>query len=181
VIQGVTTYYSSTTGGYSTTTGWDTICGNQGCWTGDAYEKIAGSPWFYKGWYTSDYANNSAKCGRNSPWLNQEEFADIINAWSVRKNGGDASRILPVTIGSCSVGGGGGNPYSMEELRNMGGFTSVSGVSVTYNTGGYTDTVIVQTNKGEQRIPGSEFKDAFNLRAPGYISIRSPLFNIEKK
>jgi hypothetical protein len=110
VIQGVTTYYSSTTGGFSTTTGWDTICGNQGCWTGDAYEKIAGSPWFYKGWYTSDYTNNSAKCGKNSPWLTQEEFADIVNAWSVRKNGGDASRILPVTIGSCSVGGSGGNP-----------------------------------------------------------------------
>jgi hypothetical protein len=69
----------------------------------------------------------------------------------------------------------------MDELRSMGGFSSVSGVSVTYNSGGYTDTIILQTNKGEVRIPGSEFKDSFNLRAPGYISIRSPLFNIEKK
>lgn len=181
VIEGVTTFYSSTTGGYSTTTGWDTKCRNQGCWTGDAYEKIASSPWFYKGWYTSSYYNNSAKCGRNSPWLNQEEFADIINAWQVRKNGGEASRILPTTINSCSIGGASGNPYSMGELRDLGGYTSVSGVSVTYNGGGYTDTVILQTNKGEVRIPGSEFKETFNLRAPGYISIRSVLFNIETK
>ncbi len=181
VIEGVTTFYSSTTGGYSTTTGWDTKCGNQGCWTGDAYEKIASSPWFYKGWYTSNYFNNSAKCGRSHPWLNGEEFADILNAWQVRKNGGDASRILPITINSCSIGGASGNPYSMSELRDLGGYTSVSGVSVSYNSGGYTNTVTVQTNKGTINIPGSEFKETFNLRAPGYISIRSPLFNIETK
>ncbi|MBI5619561.1 hypothetical protein HY950_01245 [Candidatus Gottesmanbacteria bacterium] len=181
VIEGVTTFYSSTTGGYSTTTGWDTICGNQGCWTGDAYEKIASSPWFYKGWYTADYYNSSAKCGRSHPWLSSEEFADIVNAWQVRRDGEDASRILPVTINSCPINGATGNPYSLSELRDRGGFTSVSGVSVTYNSGGYTDTVILQTNKGEVRIAGSEFKEAFNLRAPGYISIRSSLYNIEKK
>jgi peptidoglycan hydrolase CwlO-like protein len=181
IIQCTTAFYSSTTGGYSTTTGWDTKCGNQGCWTGDAYEKIAGSPWFYKGWYTADYFNSSAKCNRSSPWLNNDEFADIINAWYVRKNGGDASRILPVTINNCSINGATGNPYSMDELKNMGGVTSVSNVSVSYNSGGYTDTVHVSTNKGQLDIPGSEFKEAFNLRAPGYISIRSPLYNIEKK
>lgn len=181
VIEGITTYYSSTTGGYSTTTGWDTVCGNQGCWTADAYEKMANSPWFYKGWYTESYLNSSSKCGKSHPWLNSEEFADIVNAWQVRKNGGDASRILPVTINSCSINGAKGNPYSMSELRDIGGYTSVSSVSVTYNTNGFTDTVILQTNKGEVRISGGEFKDSFNLRAPGFISIRSPLFNIEKK
>ncbi|MDQ3098319.1 MAG: hypothetical protein M3Q44_01080 [bacterium] len=183
IIDGVTTFYSSTTGGYSTTTGWDTKCGNQGCWTGDAYEKIANSPWFYKGWYTQSYSNNSAKCSRNSPWLTQEEFADVINAWIVRAGGGDSDRILPVTIGSC---GGGGNPYSIAELRDkangMGGaVTSVSGVTVSYSTGGSTSKVTVQTNKGSLSIDGGAFKEAFNLRAPGYISIRSPLYNIEKK
>lgn len=188
IIEDVVTYYSSTTGGYSTTSGWDTKCGNQGCWTGDAYEKIAGSPWFYKGWYTSEYYNNSAKCGRNHPWLTNEEFSDIVNAWIVRKNGSadDNKRILPVTINSCGISGASGDPFSMSELRDkangMGGaVTSVSSVSVTYNSGGYTDTVILGTNRGELRIPGGEFKESFNLRAPGYISIRSPLFNIEKK
>ncbi len=181
IIEDVVAYYSSTTGGYLTTMGWDTKCGNQGCWTGDAYEKIANSPWFYKGWYTADYYNSSGKCGKSHPWLSQEEFADILNAWQVRKNGGDSSRILPITINECSINGATGNPYSMSELRNMGGFTGVSGVSVTYNSGGYTDTVTIQTNKGSVSIPGGEFKEAFNLRAPGYISIRSSLYNIEKK
>lgn len=188
VIEGVITYYSSTTGGYSTTTGWDTKCGNQGCWTGDAYEKIAGSPWFYKGWYTESYLNSSAKCGRSHPWLSQDEFADILNAWVVRKNGSDTDRerILPTTINSCPVGGVSGNPFSLSEMRekanSMGGaYTSVSSVSVSYSTSGQTATVNLSTNRGNVSISGSEFKDTFNLRAPGYISIRSPLYNIEKK
>jgi peptidoglycan hydrolase-like amidase len=185
IIEGVVTYYSSTTGGYSSPGGWDTKCGNQGCWTADAYEKIAKSPWFYKGWYTESYSNTSAKCGRSSPWLKEEEFADIINAWIVRKNGGDSDRILPVTISSCNIGGG-GNPFSMSELRDKanqygGAVTSVSGVSVSYSSGGSTGNVTVQTNRGSLSIPGSEFKETFNLRAPGYISLRSPLYNIEKK
>ena len=182
VIEDVVTYYSSTTGGYSTTSGWDTICGNQGCWTGDAYEKIAGSPWFYKGWYTEGYLNSSAKCGRSHPWLNQEEFADILNAWRVLNNGGDAGRVLPVTINSCPISGVSGNPYSISEMREAaaargGAFSTISSVSVTYSTNGSTNAVIVNG----QSIPGDQFKQAFNLRAPGYISIRSPLFNIEKK
>lgn len=188
VIEDVVAYYSSTTGGYLLTMGWDTKCGNQGCWTGDAYEKIAASPWFYKGWYTADYYNSSAKCGRSHPWLNGEEFADILNAWLVRKNGSgeDARRVLPVTINSCSIGGQSGDPYSLAEMRDRanalgGAFTSISRASVTYNSDGYTDTVILQTNKGEVRIPAGEFKETFNLRAPGYISIRSSLFNLEQK
>lgn len=188
VIEGVITYYSSTTGGYSTTTGWDTKCGNQGCWTGDAYEKIASSPWFYKGWYTQDYLNSSNKCNRAHPWLTQEEFADILNAWVVRKNGSDSDRerVLPTTINSCQIGGSGGNPYSISEMRDkasgMGGaYTSVSSVSVTYSTSGETATVTLSTNRGDVSIAGSEFKETFNLRAPGFISIRSPLYNIERK
>jgi len=188
VVEDVVAYYSSTTGGYITTMGWDTKCGNQGCWTGDAYEKIASSPWFYKGWYTADYYNSSAKCSRSHPWLTGEEFADILNGWVVRKNGSgdDASRVLPTTINSCPIAGTSGNPYSISEMRDRanglgGAFTGISSASVTYNSNGYTESVILQTNKGSVTISGSEFKEAYNLRAPGYISIRSSLFNIEKK
>ena len=194
IIEDVVTYYSSTTGGYGSPGGWDTKCGNQGCWTGDAYEKIASSPWFYKGWYTENYYNNSGKCGKSHPWLTQEEFSDILNAWIVLKNGSsdDAKRILPVTVNTCGFPGASGDPYSMGQLREKadglgGGVTSVSSVSVSYNSGGYTDTVTLQTNKGELKISGAEFVKAFNLRAPGYISIRGvvngsqALFNIEKK
>ncbi len=169
--------------------GWDTKCGNQSCWTQDAYEKIAGSPWFYKGWYTADYYNTSAKCGRSHPWLTGEEFADILNAWVVRTKGSaeEAARVLPVTINQCPIGGQSGNPYSLGEMRDRAAalsgsaFTSVSSVSVTYSTDGYTNSVKLQTNKGSLEISGSEFREAFNIRAPGYISIRSSLFNIEKK
>lgn len=176
------TQYSSTSGGYLNGSGWDTKCGSKDCWTADAYEKIAGSPWFYKGWYTQSYSNGSGKCGRGNPWLTEEEMADILNAWLVQgKEGVDGSRITPVTT-SCW----GGNPYSVSELRDKansagGAVTSVSSVSVSYSEGGNTANVSFNTNKGSISLSGADFKTIFNLRAPGYISIRSPLFNIEQK
>lgn len=177
------TQYSSTTGGYLNQSGWDTQCGSKDCWTAQAYEKMANSPWFYKGWYTQSYSNDSAKCGRSSPWLSSDEMADILNAWLVQgKDGVDGGRITPATT-SCW----GGNPYSISDLRDLanskagGAVTSVNGVSVSYSDGGSTANVSFSTNRGSFSIFGSDFKTIFNLRAPGYISIRSPLFNIEKK
>jgi len=138
-----------------------------------AYEKIAGSPWFYKGWYKS---RGGASCGRSNPWLTSTEMADIVNAWKVLyQGGGDVSRISPVDT-ECW----GGNPYSVSELSALGGYNSVSSVSVVYSNGGFTNSVRFETNKGSLTINGEEFKRAFNLRAPGYIGIKSSLFNIEK-
>jgi len=175
------TWYASTSGGYqesysangySTPGFWDTQNGRAG-WTSQAYEKIGGSPWFYKGWYKN---RSGDACGRSHPWLNSEEMADIINAWLVLfQGGGDSGRVTPTS--SCW----GGNPYSIAELRSIGGYTSVSGVSVTYSEAGVTSTVTFQTNKGSVPITGADFKKAFNLRAPGRISLMSGLFNIEKK
>lgn len=179
----VSTQYSSTSGGYLNGSGWDTKCGSRDCWTGEAYEKIAGSPWFYKSWYTQSYSNSSGKCGRSHPWLTSEEMADILNAWLVQgKDGVDGSRITPVTT-SCW----GGNPYSMNELRDLanskagGAVTSVSSVLVSYSTDGKTASVSFSTNRSLNPISGADFKTIFNLRAPGYVSIRSPLFNVEQK
>lgn len=175
------TWYASTSGGYqesysangySTPGFWDTANGQAG-WTSQAYEKTAGSPWFYKAWYRS---RSGDSCGESHPWLNSEEMADILNAWHAMYNGGgDSSRVTPE--GSCW----GGNPYSKGELVNIGGFTSVLGVSVTYANNGVTASVTFQTNKGSVSIVGADFKKAFNLRAPGRISLKSGLFNIEKK
>ena len=177
------TQYSSTSGGYLNTSGWDTKCGSRNCWTPEAWEKIASSPWFYKGWYTQSYSNSSAKCGRSHPWLTGEEMADILNAWLVQgKDGVDGGRITPVTT-SCW----GGNPYSMGELRDLAGqkaggaVTSVSSASVAYSDGGSTASVSFGTNRGTVTLAGGDFKTIFNLRAPGYISIRSPLYNVEQK
>jgi hypothetical protein len=102
-------------------------------------------------------------------------MADILNAWKVlTQGGGDASRVSPV--GSCW----GGNPYSVSELKNVGGYSSVSSVSVVYANSGSTLSVNFGTDKGGVTIPGDELKKAFNLRAPGYLGLKSSLFNIEK-
>ncbi|MBD3279501.1 MAG: SpoIID/LytB domain-containing protein [Candidatus Pacebacteria bacterium] len=188
----VSTQYASTHGGYANTSGWDTTDkSNSGDWSTRAWENKAGSPWFYKAWYRSGYSASGANCGRAHPWLSQEEFSDIINAWIVRKNpnGADVGRIQPVTINQCQIGGQGGDPYSISELRskadNSGGaVTNVSSVSVSHNNNGQTVNVHLETNRGSLDIPGSEFKEAFNLRAPGYLRIpqsRFAFFNIEHK
>ena len=167
-------YYASTAGGFTISQwGWTGIKDTQGDWPSTAYEKIAGSPWFYKAWYRT---RSGSTCGKSNPWLTGEEMADIVNAWQVvYKGGGDASRVTPVDT-SCW----GGNPYSKSELSSIGGYNSVSGVSVVYSNGGSTQSVTLQTNKSSVTIGGEEFKKAFNLRAPGYIGLKSSLFNIEK-
>lgn len=177
----LSTWYASTSGGYQesyssngyTTPGfWDTPSGRSG-WTSEAYEKVAGSPWFYKGWYRN---RSGDSCGRSHPWLTGEEMADILNAWVVLYHGGgDSTRVVPES--ACW----GGNPYSKAELRELGGYTSVSGANVQYSDGGVTAKVTFQTNKGSTEISGSEFYKAFNLRAPGRIALKSGLFNLEKK
>ena len=163
--------------GYSTPAFWDTKSGRSG-WTSQAYEKIGESPWFYKGWY-----RNRAKdsCGRNHPWLNSEEMADILNSWVVLvKHGQSDDRVVP--SGGCWDG----NPYSIQELRDRanglsGGYSSVSGVDVTYADNGVTAHVTFQTDRGSVQIGGNDFYKAFNLRAPGRVALKSGLFNIEKK
>jgi peptidoglycan hydrolase-like amidase len=169
-----TAQYSSTTGGYINNVGWD------GDWPNNSYEKKAGSPWFYKAWYTESTNINSAKCGMDNPWLNEEEMVDILNAWVVWKNGGDSNRISPVTT-DCW----GGDPYSHEEMAekadNLGDkFTNVNSVSVGYNDG-YTNSITFNTNNGSITIDGQVFKTIFNLRAPGYIAIKTPLYNLVRK
>src|SRR5579885_276202 len=187
IIDGVVTYFSSTAGGYLDTMGWDTTDGNGGSDFSDrAYEKMAGSPWFYKAWYTKGYSVDSDKCGRDNPWLTSDDMADLINAALVLANGNssETSRITPVTT-SCWPG----NPYSHDELRQIagkygGGVSSVSDVSVTPGNNGQTSQVTFQTDKGAISLSGSAFKTAFDLRAPGYLSIPQSgfaFFNIEHK
>ena len=188
ILEDVVTYYSSTSGGYLSTSGWDTTDrSGGGDWTSRAWESIAGSPWFYKAWYRNGYRNSDSNCGRY-PWLTQEEMSDILNAWLVMRepNGADTARIVPVTINSCPIGGETGNPYSMSELKNYASnpVTSISSVSISHNDNGQTTGVNFSTNRGNISMSGSEFKEIFNTRAPGYISIPQSgfaFFNIEKK
>lgn len=179
--------YASTAGGYiesysspegHTTPGFWDAEGGRGGWTSQAWESKAGSPWFYKAWYKT---RSGDACGKSHPWLTSEELADIINAWVVLvKHGQGDDRITP--IGSCW----GGNPYSISELRDKAsllstGYGNVENVSVSYSDNGVTASVVFQTDKGEVSIKGSDFYKMFNLRAPSRISLKSGLFNIEKK
>lgn len=175
VIEDVVTFYASTHGVFTTTAGWDTTDGSGGSnFIDKSYEKVGGSPWVYKAWYTQGYSVSSDKCGRSNPWLSGEELADIINAAKYRDD-----RVTPVTT-SCW----GGNPYSHAELREKaGGPSTVSSVLVAQGNGS-TNELIFQTDKGEIRLSGSEFKTAFNVRAPGRLSIPQrgfAFFNIERK
>lgn len=169
-----TTYYASTSGGYTISQwGWSGIKDASGDWPGTAYEKMGGSPWFYMAWFKS---RAGASCGRTNPWLTSDDMADVLNSWHVLyKGGGDSSRISPLDT-NCW----GGNPYSKDDLKNIGGYNAVSSVSVVYGNNGTTLSVSFGTNKGSISISGEELKKAFNLRAPGYIGIKSSLFNIEK-
>jgi SpoIID/LytB domain protein len=188
----VSTQYAATHGGYASGVKWDTTDGTgNGDWSTRAWENKAQSPWFYKSWYRSGYSVSGASCGRAHPWLSQEEMADIINAWIVRKNpnGADTNRIVPVTINTCNIGGSGGNPYSINELKDKanasgGAVTSISGVSVSHSSSAQTASVTFNTNRGDISVPGSEFKTTFNLRAPGYLRIPQSsfaFFNVEFK
>ncbi len=180
VIEGVVTYYASTHGGFTTTRGWDTTDGGGGGnFIDKAYDKLGGSPWLYKAWYTQGYSVSSGKCGRNNPWLSPTEMADIVNAAiALRTSGIDTSRITPVTT-DCW----GGNPYSMDELRNLvsgqGGISQATSVSVSQGNGNTSNVTINGVS-----LSGDDFKRAFNLRAPGHLSIPQSgfaFFNIEKK
>lgn len=177
VLEDVVTYYSSTTGGYLKTMGWDTTdAGGGSNFFDKSYEKIGGSPWAYKAWYTKGYDINSDKCGRSNPWLSATDLADIVNAALLLRNRND-NRITPVTT-SCW----GGSPYSFDELKSQasGAISSVNSVSVIQGDGVTSEVVI----NGGLRLTGLEFKKAFNLRAPGYLKIPQDgfaFFNIEKK
>lgn len=111
-------------------------------------------------------------------------MADILNGAMVLFNGGSGDETGKVTPPSCW----GGTPYSSDELKNVsnkynGGISTVTGVSVLQGNGN-TSEVVFQTDKGEKRLSGTNFKTAFNLRAPGYLSIPQngfAFFNIEKK
>ncbi len=167
------TYFAASSGGFTVSQwGWNGIKDTSGDWPATAYEKTGGSPWFYKGWYKD---RSGKSCNRSNPWLKSEEMADILNATVALKNGGNVDRIWPE---DCL--GQGHNPYSKSELQSIGGYTSVSSVSVIYNNNGTTQSISFGTNKGSLNMTGEEFKKAFNLRAPGYIGIKSSLFNLEK-
>jgi len=187
----VNSWYASTAGGYiysysslgHTTPGfWDTPRGRDG-WTDEAWEKVGGSPWFYKAWYRK---RSGDSCGRAHPWLNQEEMADILNALLIYKNDeGAVSHLSSLDASSC-FGTQISDTWDMAKVRQEAGkhggpITRIDSISVTYSDNGYTAELRFYTDKGEKKFSGDDFKYIFNLRAPAAIGLKSRLFNIMKK
>ncbi len=200
ILEDISTQYSAISGGYLNTSGWDTTDKSGGeNWTSRAWESKANSPWFYKAWYrevktsgTGRYSDSNSDCGRK-PWLSQEEMSDILNTYLVRKDnskGADLSRLLPITLNNCYLYKDGkritGNPYSLDELKSVTNspVATISNVTTRNNNNGQTTEVIFETNRGSVSMSGSEFKEVFNIRAPGYLAIHQSSFtfiNIERK
>jgi SpoIID/LytB domain protein len=170
--------YAYTSLGHKTKGGWDTKCGSRDCWTSEAYESKAGSPWFYKGWYKT---RGGESCGRKHPWLTEKEFADIVGAVVLYKEDKDNQKHLSQTDAEKCWGEDIDDTWSADKVKEESGVSSVSDVNVTYSSGGETSEVKIKTNKGEIKVSGDDFKAIFNLRAPGAIQIKSDLFNIESK
>ncbi len=167
-------WYAAVAGGYVSPMGWDTKCGSKDCWTNDAYEKIANAPWFYKAWYKPRYSSAT----RSNAWLSKDEFINIVNAVLLYKKDSGTISHLSQTDKSNS------DTWSRDEVRNrLGGdaINEVNSISVSYSTGGYTSNVHFETDKGGKDIDGGDFRQIFNLRAPGEIWLASSLYNIEKK
>lgn len=189
--QVISAWYSSTTGGYtlSSASVWgrptpyaqgikDVIPG--GAWPTDAYEGTNGgrSPWFYKAWY---HSRNQA-ASRPSAWLNEEEFADILNAvWLYTVDNGTVSHLSQVDKG-------GGDTWSHEQVRteltNRGysPITSISDITdTTFSDGGFTLSVNAVTDQEIKSFSGGDFRAIFNIRAPGELIITSSLFSVEER
>lgn len=166
--------FAYTSGGFTTGGGWDTKCGSQNCWTGEAYEKISGSPWFYKAWYKP--RNRGAT--RSHPWLTGEEFVDILNSFLLyQKDGSTISHLSQLDKPNPDT-------WGREEVRKQLSGEAVDRVdsaTINYSNGGFTGGVHLETDKGGKDIDGAAFRQIFNLRAPGEIWLASSLFNIEKK
>lgn len=178
-------YYAATSGGYNysysslghtTSGGWDTKCGSKDCWTSDAYESIAGSPWFYKGWYKT---RSNKSCQRTHPWLTKEEFADIIGAMVLYKDDNNNQTHLSQPDAKSCWGEDISDTWSRSDVKDKSGISEVKDISVSYSSSGVTAEVKVKTNKDDYTFSGEDFKAIFNLRAPGAIHLKSQLFNIE--
>lgn len=178
-------WYSSTHGGYaylSSDIGW-----NSTSWTkrlldstgavnsfsellDKAYDKS--SPIFYCDWGSRAAYNKTA-------WLKPEEVADIVNAVLLATSDGSTKSHLYQTDKSNPEGTDTWDASRVKsELSGRGGspIDSVNSISVSVDFGTGRTTLV---NVNGKSINGDDFKNYFNLRAPGNIQIVGPLYNIE--
>ncbi len=189
--QPIKAWFSSTHGGYAFTSsdiGWSATAwtkrlqdssssiGSFADLNSNAYDKS--SPMFYCDWGSRASANKTA-------WLKSDELADIVNAVLLAgKDGGTKSHLYqpdksnPEGTDTWDAG------KVKTELADRGitPFNSISDISINADFGsGKTVSITAIGDGGSQTIPGDDFKNYFNLRAPANIQIVGPLYNIEKR
>lgn len=188
----VKAWYSSTHGGYilsSGEIGWsatswtkhgvDTISGNSSSFDdlkAGAYDKD--SPWFYCDWGSRAQFNKTA-------WLKESEVADIVNSLLLIKADSSSTEHLYQTDKPNPAGTDNWDEGKVKsELKSKGinPYNSISSISVSADFGsGQTTSVSISGDGGSQSFSGADFKNRFNLRAPGNLQIVGPLFNVERK
>jgi SpoIID/LytB domain protein len=187
-------WFASTFGGYAHTSA--EIWGGHTSWTKNfadvsgsvnSFSELQANAWDKesKCFYTAQ--GSRAEYG-NSAWLKPSEVADIANTLLLIKTDPPKECFLyqtdkspPPPNTACPQT----DNWSADKVKSMisNPFNNVTDVRVTgidFNSGTTTEIVIVENGR-EERFSGSEFKDRFNLRAPGNISIVGPLYNIEKR
>ncbi|HVZ67518.1 MAG TPA: SpoIID/LytB domain-containing protein [Patescibacteria group bacterium] len=188
----ITAWFSSTHGGYvfsSGDIGWsgtsytkhatDTTTGSASSFSdlqSNAYDK--GSPWFYCDWGSRASYNKTA-------WLKPSEVADIVNVILLARADSSTNEHLYQTDKANPAGTDTWNEDKVrQELRNrnINPYSNVTDISVNADFGvGKTNSINISGDGGSQNISGDEFKNWFNLRAPGNLQIVGPLFNTEKQ
>lgn len=143
-----------------------------------AYDRDSKCFYSAQGWRFDKSYNNSA-------WLKPEEVADIVNTAILESIDSSTGDKLFQTDKSPPSGG---ENWSVDrvkdELRKRGKtpFNTISRIDVSADFNkGETTTISFQGDGGVVSFSGDFFKKRFNLRAPGYIQIVSPLYNIEKR
>lgn len=191
MIQGgapIKAWFSSTFGGYSHTSA--EVWGGGTSYTKNFADTLSGVSSF------SDLNNNSydkeSKCfytaqgGRaqynKSAWLMPSEVADIVNTLMLfKKDPNTGSHLYQLDKSNPD----GTDNWDENKVKSMldnpfNNVTEVVASGVDFG-GGRTTEITVKEGGREEKFSASEFKDRFNLRAPGNISIVGPLFNIEKR
>lgn len=188
----VNAWYSSTHGGFVLTAserGWSnspwtkhnidaTSASSLSDLRNTAYDRQ--SPWFYCDWgYRKEY-NSTA-------WLKENEVVDVVNAFMLWQR--DHNSIVHLS----QVDGGVPDTWNADKVRQeLGGeaISSISNIAVDWNGSGISQTISVNGRS----FPAQQFKNMFNVRAPGNIQLKPScnvdsslscgayaLFNVERK
>lgn len=196
----IAAFYHSTAGGYTISKRvwidyWEysnplaDFCSISSCGAdkGKAYEQISNAPWYHTGWGS----RNGTK-GQYQPWMTDEEFADIFNAYLLSKQSDTQNHCRADDDTDPYKNTGSYTPclspidkggWSMQQVRgelqdnkdrypNVSPLSSVSATFVQFTSNKVNTQYIYANHSGVSvRITAKDFLPMFNLRARGTLMI----------